>query len=259
MRGVYTAIFVVLAVAASNAAVFSRPQAVRPRIWLPPPAPKNDIDNAIISALEALRQLMPKGIPELGVPVMEPLTVPHYDLNVDTELAKITASLDDLVIKNLSTFKIVKIANDLENLKADFDLSFERITLSGQYNMSGLAMGSLEIFGNGAFSLVVDGFDVGGTVYLSSQSGSKDSPAELDKLLVHFSVKGMASNFENLMGGGDLGELVNSLISESAPEFIKGHQAELSTLIADTVKGMVNPILSHYTLKDILDFLGVPN
>lgn len=38
--------------------------------------------------LEEFRKVMMKGIPELGIPILEPLTIDRIDLNVSHEIAK---------------------------------------------------------------------------------------------------------------------------------------------------------------------------
>ncbi|XP_068084018.1 uncharacterized protein [Anabrus simplex] len=221
------------------------------------PQPRNDLDNIIVKALEVLRGLMPKGISELGVPVLEPFRLSHHGLNIQSELATISGSLDDLTIANLSTFRLKHISSDIENLKEDFVFSFGRITVSGLYNITGEMIDSVSVFGNGAFSLIVDGLMVGGRVRLARENGTDNNPAKIDELLIRFSIKAMQSNSENFMGGGEMGDLMNNVVSESAPQFIHQHQEELSSLLATAMQDLLNPLLEQYTIKQILDLLDV--
>ncbi len=44
-------------------------------------APNDDsFDNYIKAVLDMLRAAMPTGIPELGLPVLDPFAVPHFDI-----------------------------------------------------------------------------------------------------------------------------------------------------------------------------------
>ena len=40
----------------------------------------DSVDNYIKAILEELRAAMPTGIPELGIPILDPFDVPHFDI-----------------------------------------------------------------------------------------------------------------------------------------------------------------------------------
>ena len=43
--------------------------------------PQDDsLDNYLKAILEMLKAAMPTGIPELGIPVLDPFAVPHFDI-----------------------------------------------------------------------------------------------------------------------------------------------------------------------------------
>ena len=45
------------------------------------PVNKDDsLDNYIKAILEMFKAAMPSGIPELGIPVLDPFAVPHFDI-----------------------------------------------------------------------------------------------------------------------------------------------------------------------------------
>ncbi|XP_067003462.2 uncharacterized protein [Anabrus simplex] len=218
----------------------------------------DDVDDTIAKALERLRESMSKGIPELQLPVLDPLNIHHFDLNISSELATIRGRLDDVVINNLSSYKLERIANDLDNLKIEFTLSFKPISLSGHYNVTGKA-GFIDIFGNGPFSLRLNGLVVDCSLYLTSINGVSDGAASLASLDIHISISAIKAKFENLMGGGAMGDLVNELIGEVGPDFIKANPQEVSILIGKELQQLVNPILGQYTLRQILHQLKTSN
>ena len=41
---------------------------------------KDPVDDFLKQILELLKQMMPDGIPELGVPPLDPFEVPHFDI-----------------------------------------------------------------------------------------------------------------------------------------------------------------------------------
>ena len=59
------------------------------------------------------------------------------------------------------------------------------------------------------------------------------------------------------MGGGAEGEAMNELISSSAPDLISQMQPGINDYISSLVLGLANPILSQYTINELLELLGV--
>ena len=41
---------------------------------------KDPVDDFLKQILELLKQMMPDGIPELGIPPLDPFEVPHFDI-----------------------------------------------------------------------------------------------------------------------------------------------------------------------------------
>ena len=41
---------------------------------------KDPVDDFLKQILELLKQMMPDGIPELGIPPLDPFDVPHFDI-----------------------------------------------------------------------------------------------------------------------------------------------------------------------------------
>ena len=41
---------------------------------------KDPVDDFLKQILELLKQMMPDGIPELGIPPLDPFNVPHFDI-----------------------------------------------------------------------------------------------------------------------------------------------------------------------------------
>merc|ERR1711953_1607823 len=67
------------------------------------------VDEYIAAILELLKTQMPTGIPDLGIPPLDPFEVPHFDIDPididDPVPVKLNITIDDFVIKNLATFE----------------------------------------------------------------------------------------------------------------------------------------------------------
>nr|CAD7418656.1 unnamed protein product [Timema poppensis] len=96
-----------------------------------------------------------------------------------------------------------------------------------------------------------------GNVVISSEDGTENSPVVITSLDIDFSLEGFKANFANILGGGAAGDLINSLINENGLEIVTQYKTELSSFISKTFISFVNERLQSYTLKEILDYLGV--
>ncbi|PSN47718.1 hypothetical protein C0J52_04599, partial [Blattella germanica] len=221
---------------------------------------KNAIDDAIITALEQLRQLMSTGYPDLGIPPLDPLYIEHEDLKLESQLINLQLTIDETTVTQLSGFVIDKIENDLANLKADFGITLPQLEFVGMYDALGEIPDLIQIIGNGSYTLSLTGLSTWGTVTIGSEGNSEDGAVFIQSLDLDFSLEALKTGFENFMGGGSMGDLMNDLISENGPEYLEQMKPDINEYIANLAIGLANPILSHYTLKEILDFLGVtPN
>lgn len=69
----------------------------------------------------------------------------------------------------------------------------------------------------------------------------------------------LTSNFENLLLGGELGDLMNYIIGDMIPFVVRNQQAEVSAAVEELVLEAANAYLEGKTLEDlraeVLEFL----
>ncbi|XP_049855664.1 uncharacterized protein LOC126336202 [Schistocerca gregaria] len=206
---------------------------------------RNAIDDAIIQLLEELRSIIP-----------EPVSISHVDVDLQSSILELTGAFDNVTINGLTSYVINSVNNDLDNLQANFSVGIPEINFAGQYNLEGSAGSIVGLYGEGPFTLLVQDFQTSGTVHIGTADGSSNSAVSITAMEVSFSVAVFRVNFENLNGGGLVGDLLNELISDLAPEFIALNQEQLGDLVEQIVRDLVNPYLGTCTLQELLDFLG---
>jgi hypothetical protein len=64
------------------------------------------------------------------------------------------------------------------------------------------------------------------------------------------------TNFEGLLGGGDLGEVANDIISGMIPDLVEQLKPTVLPGLIDTVIEMANGFLGDLTLQDLLDLIN---
>merc|ERR1711892_1448145 len=112
----------------------------------------DNLDAYLRQILELLKAQMPGGIPDLGIPPLDPLQIPHFDISpIEEDIVKVTIEIDNLVISNLATFE-TKIAHldieqlSLADLRGDADYKLDG-TIASIFPLCGEGPMMLEIFG----------------------------------------------------------------------------------------------------------------
>lgn len=172
-------------------------------------------------------------------------------------LSQIIPSLNNINIESLPLGPIGSLSNVVGKLDnptvypvegsgtfnvKNLTLTFDRIALTGQYDIISLTLpGPIEIFGKGDFSVDLEEirFTTGLTIKLVvSNLTITDFPD------FNLSLKKSTIEFENLMGGGPVGELLNSIISDALPQLIEAAQGELIKNYGDEIANFLNPIIN---------------
>ncbi|XP_046969565.1 circadian clock-controlled protein daywake-like [Vanessa cardui] len=94
-----------------------------------------NVDKCIINSVEELRPKMIKGIPELDVPGIEPLSLGQIALARGPQGAKLTAVVNDVKVRGPSNFIIQELKSDLDRNRFDFKLLLPRLDFAGKYKM----------------------------------------------------------------------------------------------------------------------------
>ncbi|GFY75092.1 uncharacterized protein TNIN_190911 [Trichonephila inaurata madagascariensis] len=105
--------------------------------------------------LENFREQMPEGIPDIGIPPIDPLVIPDIDEDIDDGIAKMVLRMRDINILGISKFHIVDLKADLEKGFANFSISLPELTASGNCYMNGKILGIFPMNSDGPFNINV--------------------------------------------------------------------------------------------------------
>jgi hypothetical protein len=64
------------------------------------------------------------------------------------------------------------------------------------------------------------------------------------------------TNIEGLLGGGDLSDVLNEIISDLVPEVFEEAKPTLLPVITDVIINLANEKLDGLTLSDLLDLIN---
>merc|ERR1712055_919328 len=199
----------------------------------------DNIDQYIRDILELIKSQMPNGIPDLGIPPLDPFEVPHFDIpHIDEDIIDVDIAVEDLVVKNISTFETKQAHLDLEALVLQLQLNIADLRGDANYLLDGTVLGFLPIYGNGSMWLEVWGLELYGVAGVLINS---DGFLEVTRMNITAEVTGeIKLHLNNLYGDGNLGESINNLLNV------------LGGFIFDLLKDILFPLLDKL-LIDILN------
>jgi len=203
----------------------------------------DNIDQYIRDILELIKSQMPNGIPDLGIPPLDPFEVPHFDIpHIDEDIIDVDIAVEDLVVKNISTFETKQAHLDLEALTLLLQLNIADLRGDANYVLDGTVLGFLPIYGNGSMWLEVWGLELYGAAGVLINA---DGFLEVTRMNITAEVTGeIKLHLNNLYGDGNLGDSINNLLNV------------LGGFIFDLLKDILFPLLDKLLIDILNDALS---
>ncbi|CAL7942133.1 unnamed protein product [Xylocopa violacea] len=201
--------------------------------------------------LENFRSRMPYGIPELGIPPMEPLYLEEVDITIDnSEIGNLSIILQNLTLHNLSTFVVNKAKLSLIGPTIAANVTIPQIQTEGFYNISGILGHSIPLHGTGPFKANINDFQLYVNTMLGFYRGVYLKTFDLD-----FSLKSINVKLDNFMEDDDLGRVMNKVFQELLPMVLDTIKPEILPGIKSYIGNRVNETIHHLTMRDIISVL----
>jgi len=199
----------------------------------------NSVSDYIIMVLENLREKMISGIPSIGVPVLDPLTIGGLGLDIPTsQILEITGFFDDMTLSGLSDFEIVDVVADILTFTAKINLTIPALTLQGNYDLNGTALFDiLPVFGEGAF--VINLYEV--EVYLGVVAvEDAELGLQIETLTVTLDATSGSVVMGDLFGGGMMETVLDIVLTDIIVDLINEVSDRLLEDLTDWLKTELN-------------------
>ncbi|XP_072381017.1 putative beta-carotene-binding protein [Diabrotica undecimpunctata] len=95
---------------------------------------ETDISKCIKENIEEIRPKLDDGIPEIGIPSINPLKIPFAELNIGKEFK---SSMKDINIYGINTFIVKDLKVDLDSNYIVIKVNIPHIHAEGEYNVKG--------------------------------------------------------------------------------------------------------------------------
>jgi hypothetical protein len=209
---------------------------------------QNLLDPFIMNVLNLFISIMDIGIPQLGIPVMDPLKVPNVFLNMTDPKLKMKGDITNVAVSGLASSEVTRVQTNLLALSGEIDWELPELVIEGDYDIDGLAAFIFPIYGKGPFRIAVSDVKLFAGIKLTMVGE-------------HIQVKGSFLNihvgkfdvkFEGLLGGGDLGDTLNEIINIIGQKIFDLIKPSLQDSLMHSMEQFVYSKLMEVTLEDIL-------
>lgn len=241
-----------LLLAAILIAVKSRIDAVHlPETW------DEQLTELLKEMLENLRNEMPKGIPSIDMPVLDPLIIPQIKADISDPIAVLTLRIAQLKIEGLSSFSIQNLRADLDQGFVRFDLTLPTLVGRGKCYINGKFIKIFPIYGDGDFTIHVSNLLISGYAHLNFEP-TADTNLSLEQLLFDINFDDVSVSYDNLMGGKSWSKSLMKLLNGLGGNLFLHFKPEILKELTKAVTKLANRELSKGTLSELLDKIPLP-
>ncbi|XP_067142971.1 uncharacterized protein [Centruroides vittatus] len=196
--------------------------------------------------LDPLKEQMKTGIPQFGLPVLDPLDLGNISKSFNNEKVNSSLFIQNLVISGLSNFTLYKLDAHLRNLTVVIRVVFHKVMIdSERYILSGMAAKIFPLIGDGRMSIHANDVEV--TISLTFSFPSSGN-ARIEDVVLDMDFRQASVYFENLFGGGSLGDVINAYLSTSGKKLYNTVKPKLLTQASEFIKERGNEALSKFNL-----------
>ncbi|KAF5269546.1 hypothetical protein FQR65_LT17953 [Abscondita terminalis] len=193
---------------------------------------------------------MQKGIPELGIPILEPLLIEKIEIDVGSKnVGIVKGNMENVEIRRLSEFTVDYANWDFKH-HLTLNLTFPKIDVKGFYVIDAKISKMVKIHGKGPFWLKLYGVSLG-TVSNLKYDLIHDPPFYVQSMHIGAKLKKLDNHFSNLMNDEKLGDLFNEVISNVTP-------SALEVLWPDLEPGISRQVVSFGDLPRLMTNLKNP-
>lgn len=170
----------------------------------------------IHQALSTFLDVLKNGIPEFGIPPLEPVKLNNMSLNGSSGGVTINSAIfTNVTLFGLSTMQVSKVqvrsgSNPNIPTSMNLQLKFENWTLYGNYNMFGKVIGIIPLKGNGKMEMELIGVIIDAVANLTVNPNGTFTIKQND-LNLDISTDSVHTHFHGLYGGGTLSGFANKI------------------------------------------------
>lgn len=200
---------------------------------------KAALDSCLFKIVEDLRPFMPTGIPEINVPVLDPMFINSINLIQ----GDFKSTFSQIQVRGLSKFVTKGVSADADNMTLKLRLQIPELRITGQYKLTGrLFVMNLE--GTGTFWNILNDVNVEANSNLVLKGSAPNQFLQVSTQKLDLTVGKMRMRLNNLFNGDPiLGETVNNFLNENSQEVFNEVKPEVAKQVGELVIKVMNDAL----------------
>ncbi|XP_065356562.1 uncharacterized protein LOC135950954 [Calliphora vicina] len=221
------------------------------------PFASRSISSSVVDAIEGMRDQMPCGFPNMGIPPLAPLTFSHKDVNIDTSAIKLVGTLDNFRLNGLNDFEIAEMRVNAITSKVTFRFIFNNVNVDTLYDLKlhlKKAGFTINMIGAGPAKFAIKDMHIWGTMKYSL--GVLSGKLKLKSLDVRARIGDVESDIEGILGEGAVNHKLNNVLEEAVELAVNENEDLISHTIEGMALPMVNGVLDEFKLSDLLGSIG---
>jgi len=198
----------------------------------------DNLNSCLRELAEKLRPYMRTGLPDYGVPRVEPLTIKETQLKLAKAAIDVTVTFKDVTGTGLANFVLNSVVADKARQTISTDITVPSIESSGQYSMTGTAFVDVSK-SKGPFRVKMNDVNVVMSVQLVKRNGRLLIEQDPD---IKVKVGKLNVELENLFGGEApiFARTITKFINEENDKFIQDFGPQITNQVGSLGRGLYN-------------------
>ncbi len=209
------------------------------------------------AVLQNLKAHMKDGIPPLGIPPLDPLSVGSFSFSEKESYVDVKASFQDVVVTGLSTIDFPKLSFDDTQLKVSATTTLANLKGTGKYKLDGTAVYIVPLTGDGDMTVEAEAVTMTISMTVSTFNIAKLT-AKVTVEDISFAVGSIKLNLTNLEGGGDLGSVLNEILNLLGKKIFDAAEPAISHALESALQSIINEELKKLHLPAVLNTTSNP-
>ncbi|KAB7496723.1 Protein takeout, partial [Armadillidium nasatum] len=205
----------------------------------------NSLDSCLSDILEDIKPLLSQGLPDLNIPILEPVLLETLEFAQQEGPVNIRARLKDVHVSGISNFTLQLLKTDLTNNEIKVKVHLPVLRVQGNYVLQGNLL-LLPVTGEGPFRAVLRDINAAliGQIVVKDR-GQGQQTLGVDNTRINFRLEKARVRLHNLFNGDELlGQTVNHFINNNDQLILNEVKPALSRDIALLIEGVLDSALS---------------
>lgn len=214
---------------------------------------KNALNTCLKQIMEDLRPRTKTGIPELGLPVLEPMQINNIVFRQGDGAVNVQAKFMQVKVQGLSNYTTSYVNADPQALTLSVGLMVPELRVAGLYDLKGQVI-VFPVTGSGTFWTNLYNIDASGVGKLSVQQGPDGQERlRVSDTRINFDIRDISLHLSNLFNGDPLlGETVNHFLNQNSQEVLRDVKPEVSRQLNVLIQRVMNDALSQLPVSSFL-------